>query len=221
MIVAIDGPVGSGKTTTAKGVAKRLNFVYLDTGALYRTVALFADMIGIGMDNIEDICDKLSEIELNVFAEGNNMVIELNGRRITNEIRTPKITHLSSPVSALPCVREFLLETQRNFSKYANLVCEGRDIGTVIFPNAEVKIFLDASVSERAKRRYSEYIKRGENVSYEDVVNMIMERDIRDTCRKIAPLRKAEDAILLDTTGMSLEDQINAVIDIIRREKNV
>ncbi len=221
MIIAIDGPVGSGKTTTAKRVAEKLNFIYLDTGALYRTIALYIHNKNIDIENKDDICSVISNMNFNVSHKNGKMFITLDGKEIKDEIRTPEITSLSSPVSAIPCVREYLIDIQRNFGKGTNLVCEGRDIGTVIFPKAEIKIYLDASITERAKRRYKEYKEKGKEISFNEVIDMIMERDIRDTCRSIAPLRKAKDAILLDTTGMSLDSQIEAVLQVIKEMMSV
>ena len=218
--VAIDGPAGAGKSTIAKAAAKELGYIYVDTGALYRTVALSAQKLGIldGLtaDKTDDV-EKLlanSEVELK-YIDGAQAVI-LNGEDVSALIRTPEISMGASNVSAIPAVRAFLLGLQQDIAKKNNVIMDGRDIATVVLPNADVKIFLFASPECRAQRRYLELIEKGESVMYEDVLADVNQRDYQDSHREIAPLKPSKDSIMLDTSELDLEESINAVINTIK-----
>lgn len=213
--VAIDGPAGAGKSTIARAAAHELGFIYVDTGALYRAIGLFAHEAGKDAGNAGDIAGLLPGICLELrFLEGEQRVF-CNGRDVSEEIRRPDMGLLASQVSAIPAVRAFLLDLQRNMAKHQNIIMDGRDIGTVVLPNADVKIFLTASAEERAQRRYREHLAKGEDVRYNDVLEDMRRRDYNDENRAIAPLVRAEDAIPLDTTGLKKTESIQRVIDII------
>ncbi len=212
-VIAIDGPSGAGKSTIAKLLARELGFEYLDTGALYRAVAL--NLMRLGLDNNssdKDIASALRKTKVE-FKKGQ---VILNGEDVSREIRSPEAGHYASVFSARKAVREHLLKIQRDASMNSDLVAEGRDMTTVVFPDAFRKFFLDASVGERTRRRTWELISKGFEVSEERVRLDIMERDIRDSKRDLAPLRKASDAHLIDSTGLSIDDVFNMMIDIIR-----
>lgn len=213
--VAIDGPAGAGKSTVAKGAAKELNYIYVDTGALYRTIALNALRLGI-IDNEKSIVDSLGSLRVELkYIDGCQAVI-LNGEDVSDFIRTPEISMGASKVSAIPEVRTFLLETQREIARNNNVIMDGRDIATVVLPDAQVKIFLFASPECRAKRRYDELIEKGENVNYEDVLQDVNQRDYQDSHREIAPLKPSEKSIMLDTSDLKLEESIEAVVKTIK-----
>ena len=216
--VAIDGPSGAGKSTIAKAAAKELGFVYLDTGAIYRTVAWHITMLGIGPKDTDHVPMLLDDanIEIDFREDGQHMI--LNGKDITGEIRTPEISACASQVAKQKAVRDFLLSLQRNLAKKHNIIMDGRDIGTVVLPNADVKIYLTASAEARARRRYEEYVEKGEKSSYEAVLEDQKKRDYEDMNRKIAPLKQAKDAILVDTTSLTLEESEAAVIRLIREK---
>lgn len=214
--VAIDGPAGAGKSTLSRKAAERLGYIYVDTGALYRAVAL--KFISCGKDT-EIKCDineilKDTKVELR-FIEGEQRVF-LNGNDISDDIRTPEVSMMASAVSAKAEVRAFLLDLQRNIAKTNNVVMDGRDIGTVVLPEATVKIFLTASSDIRAKRRYDELIAKGVKVEFEDVYNDLVERDNNDMNRENAPLKQADDAYLFDTSKLDFEQSLNALVDIIK-----
>ncbi len=218
MIIAIDGPSGAGKSTLAKGIAKKLGIVYVDTGALYRTIGLYVYNKGIDKSENEKIIDCLDEIDLKLeFKNGQQSVI-LNGNDVGDSIRTQNIAAYASAVSAIPEVRAFLLDTQRNIAKTNSIVMDGRDIGTVIFPNADVKIFLTADDVSRAKRRFEELTLKGENTTLEKVLYEMRERDKNDSTRKTAPAIPADDAIFLDNSGMELEETEAAALGIINEK---
>jgi len=211
-IIAIDGPAGSGKTTTAKRVAEILNIIYLDTGAMYRAVAYFV-LLRLGETLEEErIKNLLRNIEIKFKNISNERRIYLNGQDISNEIRNEKISQMASKVSSLKSVRDFLVDEQRRISKGTSLVAEGRDIGTVVFPDAQLKFYMDCSIDERAKRRSLEYLEMKIQADISDIKRQIAERDKRDKERAHAPLKMAKDAILIDTTSLSKEEQINFVI---------
>lgn len=214
--VAIDGPAGAGKSTIAKAAAKALSFVYLDTGAIYRTVAWHITMLGIGPKDTDHVPALLDDanIEIRFLEDGQHMV--LNGKDVTGEIRTPEIGACAAQVAAQPAVRAFLLDLQRNLAKTHSIIMDGRDIGTVVLPKASLKIYLTASAEVRARRRYEEYLEKGQPAEYEQVLADQKQRDYDDMHRKIAPLKQARDAVLLDTTELSLEASIDAVISLIR-----
>ena len=213
--VAIDGPAGAGKSTVAKAAAKELGYIYVDTGALYRTVALSAQRMGILGDR-EKIIDMLSGIDVDLKYIDGVQAVFLNGEDVSSLIRTPEISMGASDVSAIPEVRAFLLELQRSIAKKNSVIMDGRDIATVVLPNADVKIFLSASPECRAKRRYDELIAKGESVMYEDVLADVNQRDYQDSHREIAPLKPSESSVLLDTSELNLEESIAAVVKIIK-----
>lgn len=215
--VAIDGPSGAGKSTIAKAVAARLSIVYVDTGALYRTIGLAVRRRDIPMDDAAGILSVLPEIKVELaYREGSQRVL-LDGEDVSGLIRTPEISMYASKVSALPEVRAFLLELQRGMARERSVVMDGRDIGTVILPDAEVKIFLTASDEKRAERRWRELREKGEDVAIEEVLADMRQRDAQDSERAVAPLRQAEDAELVDTSGLTLEESIAAVLAAVER----
>lgn len=214
--VAIDGPAGAGKSTIARAVAKELGYIYVDTGALYRAIGLYASINNIGTTDAEALEPRLNEIKLEIRHIDGEQRVFMNGRDVSVEIRMPEMGMAASNVSAIPAVRLFLLDLQRDMAKRQNVVMDGRDIGTVVLPDATVKIYLTASVKERARRRYDEHLAKGQQVSYNKVLEDMQKRDYNDTNREIAPLKQADDAVLLDTTGFALEKSINKVIEIAR-----
>ena len=210
--IAIDGPSGSGKSTLAKALAKKLGYTYVDTGALYRTIGLYMLQNEIDISNEKDVTKALENIKLDVFHSEGTQHVTLNGADVGDIIRTTAVSMAASKVSAIPAVRAFLLDTQRNMALTHNVIMDGRDIGTVIFPDAEVKIFLTAGNESRAKRRHLELVEKGENITYEQVLADIVERDTNDRTRKEAPAIPAQDAIFLDNSALSPEEtQIEAV----------
>lgn len=214
--VAIDGPAGAGKSTVAKAAAKALDFVYLDTGAIYRTVAWHITMLGIGPRDTDHVPVLLGDAKIEIGFQPDGQHMFLNGKDITEEIRTPEIGACASKVAAQPAVRAFLLDIQRDLAKSHDIIMDGRDIGTVVLPNASVKIYLTASPESRARRRYEEYREKGQPVEYEQVLADQKQRDYDDMHRKTAPLKQAEDAVVLDTTRLTLEESVNAVTNLIR-----
>lgn len=214
--VAIDGPAGAGKSSLAKRAAKELGFIYVDTGALYRTIGLkFANM-GIGTDINCDIDAVLSSTDIDLrFINGEQRVF-LDGEDVSDLIRTPHISMMASAVSAKPQVRAFLLEMQRKLARENDVLMDGRDIGTVVLPDATVKIFLTASVAARAERRYKELIEKGENVSFDEVYKDIETRDYNDSNRAIAPLKPATDSVIADTTELDIEQSLQLIINIVK-----
>ena len=213
--VAIDGPAGAGKSTISKGAAKELGFIYVDTGALYRTIALCAAREGV-IDNSEEVVKMLNEIEVRLGFENGVQCVYLNGEEVSPYIRTPEISMGASKVSAIPKVREYLLDLQRNIAKENNVIMDGRDIGTVVLPNAECKIFLTATPECRAKRRYKELIEKGEDDKYEDVLADVNERDYNDSHREIAPLKPSEESVIADTSELTLDESIALIVKIIK-----
>ena len=204
--VAIDGPSGAGKSTLAKALAKELGFVYVDTGAIYRSVGYFAFQRGIEAGDSGAVEALLPEIHLEmVYGEDGLQHMILNGKDVTKEIRLPEISMYASKVSAIPAVRAFLLEMQREMARQHDVIMDGRDIGTVVLPQADVKIFLTASPEDRARRRYLELQERGTPQDYDQLLAETRERDYNDSHRSSAPLRPAADAVLLDTTGNTFE----------------
>ena len=215
--IAIDGPGGAGKSSLSKEVAKKLDILYVDTGALYRTIGLFVKSKNTDPKDAAAVTELLPEINIEVKYENGAQVIYLNGVDHKDEIRTPELSMYASHVSAIPSVRAFLLETQKQIARTNSVIMDGRDIGTVILPNADVKIFLTASAECRAKRRYDELCARGQSIRYEDVLAEMNERDTQDSSRKIAPAKPAEDAILLDNSDLTFEETIDAVLDIVNQ----
>ena len=212
---AIVGPGGAGKSTLAKALAKKLGMIYVDTGALYRTVGLFVDRNNVDPKDEDAVTEIIRDLEVKIAYENGNQIIYMNSEKITDEIRTPKMSMYASAVSAIPSVRSFLLDTQRKIAATENVIMDGRDIGTVILPDAEVKIFLTADPKERARRRYEELIEKGKNVTYESVLEEMNTRDTNDSQRKIAPCVPADDAVMFDNTGLTLEMSVERVIEII------
>ena len=213
--VAIDGPAGAGKSTVAKAAAKELGYIYVDTGALYRTIALNAVRHGI-LNDTEKIEAMLSDTKVELkFADGVQSVY-LNGENVSGLIRTPEISMGASVVSAIPKVRAFLLDLQRDIAKKNNVIMDGRDIATVVLPNADVKIFLFASPECRAKRRYDELIEKGESVTFDEVLDDVNKRDYQDSHREIAPLKLSEDSVMADTSELDLNGSVELVVDIIK-----
>ncbi len=213
--VAIDGPAGAGKSTVAKAVAKKLGFIYVDTGALYRAIALNAVRNGVIEDN-DKIVDLLGSTEVKLaFDENGAQCVILNGEDVSSLIRTPEISMGASNVSKIPQVREFLLGLQRDIAKNNNVIMDGRDIGSVVLPNADKKIFLTASPECRAKRRYDELLLKGEKVTYEEVLDDVNRRDYQDSHREIAPMKPTDDSVIADNTGMAVEQSVEMIINII------
>ena len=216
--VAIDGPSGAGKSTVARAAAAKLGYVYVDTGAMYRSIGLAVSRKGIAGEDTEGIKAALPEIEIRLTYRDGAQRVLLNGEDVSEEIRTPEISYYASKVSAVPEVRRFLLETQRNMAKNGNILMDGRDIGTVILPDAPVKIFLTASAQSRAERRYKELLEKGQQVTMDGILHDINERDHQDMTRAVAPLKQADDAVLLDTSELTLDESIEAVLRIIREK---
>jgi cytidylate kinase len=216
-IIAIDGPAGSGKSSTAREVAKRINFVYIDTGAMYRTVTLLVIEKKIPIENIDQIAEEAKNMDINFqWIEGEHHTF-LGKRDVTKEIRTTEIANLVSPVSVIPAVREYLAELQRKMANNDNIVMEGRDIGTNVFPNADLKFFMIADVRVRAQRRIKDYQKVGQEIDIEDIVKEIEKRDKIDSSRKHSPLKQADDAIEINTTALNFEEQVGQIVEIIRK----
>lgn len=214
--IAIDGPGGAGKSTISKAVAAKLGIVYVDTGALYRTVGYYVRKKELDPHDRDAVGAILPEISIEVAYVDGAQHVFLNGEDLGDKIRTPEMSMYASAVSAIPSVRAFLLETQKEIARKNSVIMDGRDIGTVILPNADVKIYLTASAECRAKRRYDELVAKGQDVRFEDVLREMNERDTQDSTREIAPAQAAEDAILLDNTGLNLEESVDAIIALVR-----
>ncbi len=203
--IAIDGPAGAGKSTIAKALAKELGYYYVDTGAIYRTVAFFLDLLGISPKNADGVEGYIDELTVGIeYDETGRQHMIMNGMDVTDEIRTQDISQKASLVSAHKVVRDMLLDMQRDVARHHNVIMDGRDIGTVVLPKATVKIFLTASAEVRAKRRTDELLAKGQKVSYEQTLKDIKQRDYQDSNRPIAPLKQAKDAILLDTSELDI-----------------
>ena len=215
--VAIDGPAGAGKSTISRAAAKELGFIYIDTGALYRTVGLNALRKGADVNDRESVIATLTDdlkVELR-FIDGEQRMF-LNDEDVSDKIRTPEVSSAASVTSAVPEVRKYLFDLQKNLAKNNNCIMDGRDISTVVLPDAKVKIFLTASPEARAQRRYDELIEKGMDVKYDDVLADMIKRDYDDSHRAIAPLKQADDAVLADTSGNTLEESIALIIKIIK-----
>ncbi len=213
--IAIDGPSGSGKSTLASAVAKHYGFIYIDTGAMYRTVGLYMQRANIEPNDGQAVTAALPNVKLGMRLENGRGVVTLDGVAVGEEIRTPKSSMYASAVSAIPSVRAFLLDTQRKIAAENNTVMDGRDIGTVILPNASVKLFLTATPETRAKRRFAELKEKNPNISFEEVLADMGLRDKNDSGRKIAPAVPAEDAILLDNSNYTVEETVQVAIGLI------
>ena len=217
--VAIDGPAGAGKSTIAKRVAAELGYLYVDTGAIYRTIGYHMHLMGIGPKDADGIKRCIDDVNIEItYGEDGLQHMILNGQDVTDLIRTPEMSIMASGVAAQPCVRDYLLDMQRSLARTHNVVMDGRDIGTVVLPDAQVKVYLTASAEVRADRRFKELIAKGEKVRFEDVYTDVVKRDEADMNRKIAPLRCADDAEVLDCSYLSI-DQVVAEMKAIIRKK--
>ena len=220
--IALDGPSGAGKSTVAKALAKKLGIVYVDTGALYRTVGYYVRQAEKDPKNADEVGALLPNIHIEIKYENGAQHVILNGEDLGDKIRTPEMSMYASAVSAIPAVRSFLLDTQRDIARKNSVVMDGRDIGTVILPNADVKVFLFASNEARAKRRFNELTEKGQNVVYEDVLREMIERDSNDKNRDIAPAVPAKDAVMMDNSHMSIEENVDAIIALVKaKEKEI
>ena len=215
MIVAVDGPAGSGKGTVTKKIEKELGFLNLDTGATYRCVALEALRRGLTLEDEEKIIEVANQIDIKINNVGDKDIILLNDEDVSEKIRTKEVTAIVSQVSSIIPVREKMVEVQRKLAVGKDVIVEGRDIGTVVFPNAEVKIYLDASEEVRAKRRYEENLQKGINTTYEEVLENVRMRDYNDMHKKVGALKKAEDSIVVDSTDLTIEEVVDKIKNII------
>lgn len=218
--IAVDGPGGAGKSSVSREVSKRLGFIYVDTGALYRAVGLYALRNKIDTSNEADVSSYLSKITVDLGYENGEQKVFLNGEDVSSDIRLPEASMAASNVSKIPDVRSFLFDLQRKIASENNCLMDGRDIGTVVLPNAQLKIFLTASPEARAKRRYDELLAKGSNVSFDEILKDLNERDYQDSHREIAPLKPAEDSIILDTTDLTFEEVTNKIIELTRERQN-
>ena len=221
IVVALDGPAGSGKGTVTKLIAERLGFINIDTGAMYRCVTLECLNNNIEPTEIEKIEKVLNNIDIQLKREDTNQTVYLNGQDVTNQIRTPIVDEYVAKFAAIKQVRDKVTPMQQKMRNYGNIIMEGRDIGTVVFPDADIKIFLDCSIEERARRRYRQNWEKGIESSYEEILESIKQRHILETQREVAPFVKAEDAILVDSTNMSIEETTEAIIEIIKQKISV
>ena len=215
--IAIDGPAGAGKSTIAKIVAKELGYIYVDTGALYRTIGLAASRRGLKKEDKAEIISMLNDIDVKLsFNDEGTQIVLLNGEDVSSFIRTPEASMFASAVSAIPEVRAFLLGLQRNMAKSDNVIMDGRDIGTVVLPDAKIKIFLTASPEKRAMRRHKENIEKGIDSTYEEVLKDVNQRDYQDSHREIAPLKPAEDSVLVDKSDYDFEGSKELLLKVIK-----
>jgi cytidylate kinase len=216
LVIAIDGPSGAGKSTVARKLAERLGYKQIDTGAMYRAVAFLISQAGIDPGDTEAVERLCGDIDIRLDCSNGTQRVLANGQDVTDQIRTPEMSLMTSHISALKPVREAMLRAQRLLGRNGGVVLEGRDIGTVVFPDAELKFYLYASPEERGKRRYKELAGNGEQVSLEDTINAVSSRDAQDSQRELAPLRQAEDAIPIDSSGISVEEVINVMESFFR-----
>ena len=217
MIIAIDGPAASGKSTTAKMVAKKLEMTYLDTGAMYRAVTLALLRSNTDLDDYDSVCQVIDELELDIYDKGSKTIVKLDGEDVSKAIRSMPVTENVSAVSAMKYVRQTMVEIQRNIGKKTNCVVEGRDIGTVVFPDAEFKIFMVADVNMRAERRFKDMREMGENRSFQEVLADLKKRDEKDSTRAYSPLQKADEAIEIDTSMLSIDQQVRKIINLVKK----
>jgi cytidylate kinase len=221
-IITIDGPAGVGKSSVSRKVAAATGFTYLDTGAMYRGVGLYFLQQGVGLDDAAAIAEKLAELELKLLPaadEESDVGVLINGENVTDAIRTPEMAMVASKVSALPVVREILTHIQRGYGEKGNIVAEGRDTGTVVFPRAAYKFFLDATPEERAKRRVLQLQARGVEADLTQTLAMLLERDKNDSERAVAPLKAAQDAVRIDTTEITVQQVVEEILRIIERKR--
>lgn len=215
--VALDGPAGAGKSSIAKKAAKALDYIYIDTGALYRTIGLAASRNNVEPKPSQEVEDLLSRIKVELtFNEKGEQIVLLDSEDVSGLIRTPEASMMASKISAIPSVRAYLLDLQRNMAKTHNVIMDGRDIGTVVLPDAQVKIFLTASPEIRAERRYKELLEKGMEVNYDDILKDVIKRDYNDTHRETAPLKPAEGCIIVDTTDINFEQSVEKIISVIK-----
>lgn len=214
--VAIDGPAGAGKSTIAKRVAKEKDFIYIDTGAMFRAMAIHFLRCGIAADDHEKLSEAVKDVNVTISYVNGEQNVFLNGENVTGQLRTEEVGNMASASSVNGDVRKKLLELQRKLAASANVVMDGRDIGTVVLPDADVKVYLTASVEVRAQRRYKELIEKGQEADLEKIKKDIEERDYRDMNREIAPLRQAEDAVLVDSSSMTIDENVQAILDLIK-----
>lgn len=217
--IAIDGPAGAGKSSIAKEAARRLGFVYVDTGALYRTVALNALNQGVDLENSDAVIASLDGTDIRLAFEDGTQKVLLNGQDVSDSIRTEQVSAGASKVSAIPAVREFLFGLQKNIAASCDCLMDGRDIGTVVLPDADLKIFLTASPEERARRRFEQNRERGMEADYDAILAEVNQRDYQDTHREIAPLRQAGDAVLLDSTHMSFQEVVDRLLQLVEEKR--
>lgn len=216
-IVALDGPAGSGKGTVTKKVAKKMNLINIDTGAMYRCVTLLIIRQDIKLDELDKIEKILNNIDIKFRVENEKQQVYLNNEDVTLEIRTQKVNELVSPVSTIKIVRDKLVDLQRKMAESIDVIMEGRDIGTNVFPNANLKIYLDATQEERANRRFKQNREKGINIPYEEILENVKYRDYTDSHREIAPLKQAEDAIYIDSTNMTIDEVVERIIEEIEK----
>jgi cytidylate kinase len=218
LIIAIDGPSAAGKTSAARLLAERLGYLYLDSGAMYRAIAWKVSQSGIEPKEHSRLAELLSKTEIRVEAKGDDFRVWVDDLDVTSQLRAPAISRLASQVSSIPAVREKLLQVQRHLGSQGGVVVEGRDIGTVVFPSAHMKFYLDATIEVRGNRRYQELLAMGHTVDGEKVLEEISIRDEKDSHREIAPLKKAKDALVLDSTGMALDEVVNRMMAEVQKK---
>ncbi|MBQ8784264.1 MAG: (d)CMP kinase [Clostridia bacterium] len=216
--IAIDGPAGAGKSTLARKAAEKLGYIYVDTGALYRTVGLYSIRKGYDTKDAEKVISTLDDIDIKLGFTDEGQRVYLNGEDVSEAIRTPEASMGASNVSAVPKVREFLFDLQKQIAKNNDCLMDGRDIGTVVLPDAQVKIFLTASPETRAKRRYDELVLKGSDVTYQEVLDDLIKRDYQDTHREIAPLKAADDAEIVDTSDFTFDESLDAILAVIAKK---
>ena len=221
MNIAIDGPAGAGKSTIAKRLAKQLNFIYIDTGAMYRAIGYyFSEMKNINFEDENEIAKACRDVDVTISYENGEQQVFVNGKNVTGVIRTEKAGEMASKVSVYPVVRKKLVEAQQKLAKNADVIMDGRDIGTVVLPHAQVKIFLTASVETRAKRRFDELVAKGLICDLKEIEQDIKERDYRDMNRETSPLKQAKDAVLLDSSHLDIDGVVDAIIKIYESKKD-
>ena len=220
--IAIDGPSGAGKSTISRAAAKLFGFIYVDTGAIYRTIGLAAKLRGVDVSDNDTVISMLPELRIELrYNDSGEQCMLLDGADVSRDIRLPEVSMLASKVSAIPEVREYLVDMQRKMAELHDVIMDGRDIGTVILPNADLKIFLTAGAEDRARRRYEELLKKGVETTFESVRDDLIKRDEQDTRRAAAPLKAADDAVLLDTSGNTLEQSVSEVCRLISERTGI